>query len=81
MLHYEVPRDGKYVVEIQDSCFRGREDFIYRMALGELPFVTGIFPLGGKAGEATQVAVQGWNLPFDQPDGRCQGQDGRNRSA
>ena len=54
VLHYEVPRDGKYVVEINDSVFRGREDFIYRMALGELPFVTGIFPLGGKAGEATQ---------------------------
>lgn len=64
VLHYEVPRDGNYVVEINDSVFRGREDFIYRMALGELPFVTGIFPLGGKAGEETQVAVQGWNLPF-----------------
>ncbi|MGO9110844.1 MAG: hypothetical protein ACLP9L_16610 [Thermoguttaceae bacterium] len=34
------------------------------MALGELPFVTGIFPLGGRAGEATRVAVQGWNLSF-----------------
>ena len=63
VLHYEVPRDGKYLVEIHDSVFRGREDFIYRMALGELPFVTGIFPLGGKAGEVTRIAVQGWNLP------------------
>jgi hypothetical protein len=64
VLHYEVLRDGKYLVEIHDSVFRGREDFIYRMALGELPFVTGIFPLGGKAGEAARVEVQGWNLPF-----------------
>jgi len=64
VLYFEVPHDGKYMVEIKDSVFRGREDFIYRMALGELPFVTGFFPLGGKAGEATQVAVQGWNLPF-----------------
>jgi hypothetical protein len=63
VLHYEVPGDGKFVVEIKDSCFRGREDFIYRMTLGELPFVTGIFPLGGKAGERTLVALQGWNLP------------------
>ena len=57
VLHYEVPRDGKYVVEINDSVFRGREDFVYRMALGELPFVTGIFPLGGKAGEADKRCV------------------------
>ena len=64
VLLYEVPRDGQYMVEINDSVFRGREDFVYRMALGELPFVTGIFPLGGKAGEATPIAVQGWNLPF-----------------
>jgi hypothetical protein len=28
VLQLEVPRDGKYVVEICDSCFRGREDFI-----------------------------------------------------
>ncbi|MEI8371543.1 MAG: hypothetical protein WCJ35_01790 [Planctomycetota bacterium] len=64
VLHHEVLRDGNYALEIRDSVFRGREDFVYRMALGELPFVTGIFPLGGKAGDATHIAVQGWNLPF-----------------
>ena len=61
--------------------FRGREDFIYRMALGELPFVTGIFPLGGKAGEATRVAMQGWNLPYEQPDDGCHEQECRHRTA
>ncbi len=50
VLHYDVPRDGKYVIEIHDSIFRGREDFVYRMTVGELPFVTDVFPLGGKTG-------------------------------
>ena len=63
VLHFEVPRDGEYTVEIHDSIFRGREDFVYRLAIGELPFVTGIYPLGGKAGEKTSVALTGWNLP------------------
>ena len=54
VLFYEVPADGSYTIEISDSIFRGREDFVYRMALGELPFVTSIFPLGGQAGTATQ---------------------------
>jgi hypothetical protein len=63
VLHFEVPRDGQYTVEIHDSIFRGREDFVYRLSIGELPFVTGIFPLGGKLGEKTQVTLTGWNLP------------------
>ncbi len=58
-----VPHDGEYTVEIHDSIFRGREDFVYRLAVGELPFVTGIFPLGGKLGEKTSISLTGWNLP------------------
>jgi len=63
VLLYEVPADGDYVLEIKDAVYRGREDFVYRIALGELPFVTGIFPLGGRAGTQTAVEVRGWNLP------------------
>jgi hypothetical protein len=63
VIHFEVPHDGEYTVEIHDSIFRGREDFVYRLAIGELPFVTGIFPLGGRAGEKPSVALTGWNLP------------------
>jgi len=64
-LHYEIPKDGTYVIEIRDAIYRGREDFVYRIALGELPFVTSIFPLGGPAGAATTVELKGWNLPAD----------------
>ena len=63
VIHFEVPRNGEYTVEIHDSIYRGREDFVYRLAIGELPFVTGIFPLGGKAGEKSSVTLTGWNLP------------------
>jgi hypothetical protein len=63
VLYCEIPSDGEYVVEIKDAIYRGREDFVYRIAIGELPFVTSIFPLGGKAGVRTSVAVKGWNLP------------------
>jgi len=62
-VHFEVPADGNYTVEIRDSLYRGREDFVYRLTIGELPFVTGIFPLGGKLGEKTSVSLSGWNLP------------------
>ena len=63
VLYYEIPADGQYTLEIKDSIYRGREDFVYRIALGELPFVTAIFPLGGKTGARTPIDVKGWNLP------------------
>lgn len=62
VLHYEVDRDGEYVVEIRDALYRGREDFVYRIAIGELPFVTSVFPLGARAGARTDVEIAGWNL-------------------
>lgn len=63
VLYYEIQKDDEYVVEICDSIYRGREDFIYRLSLGELPFVTSIFPLGGRAGDRTAIELTGWNLP------------------
>ncbi|MHB8897590.1 MAG: PPC domain-containing protein [Thermoguttaceae bacterium] len=63
VLVFEVPADGSYVVEIKDSISRGRPDFVYRITLGELPLITGIFPLGGRVGEKTSVELTGYNLP------------------
>lgn len=62
VVHFEVPHDGEYTLEIHYSIFRGREDFVYRLTAGEEPFVTAIFPLGAQAGQKTEVALSGWNL-------------------
>jgi hypothetical protein len=89
VLYFEPPKDGEYILEIKDSIFRGREDFVYRITLGELPFITSIFPLGGPCGEQTTVDLKGWNLPTnritldcrDKEPGQCEvtvrGDDGR----
>jgi len=66
VLFYKIPADGDYVLEIKDALYRGREDFVYRITAGELPFITGVFPLGGKTGTQTSVTVGGWNLPARQ---------------
>jgi hypothetical protein len=66
VLYYEIPKDGDYIIEIKDAIYRGREDFVYRITLGELPFVTSIFPLGGPVGAQTTVELKGWNLPADK---------------
>ena len=63
VLNFRIPADGAYILEIKDALYRGREDFVYRISVGELPFVTSVFPLGGRAGAVTNVALSGWNLP------------------
>ena len=62
VLLYDVPEDGEYVLAIYDALFRGREDFVYRLTVGELPFVTSVFPLGGQAGVPAAVDLAGVNL-------------------
>ncbi len=60
---FDVPEDGEYTVEIRDALHRGREDFVYRIDLGELPFITSIYPLGGTTGRKSSVMLRGVNLP------------------
>ncbi|MFA5191249.1 MAG: hypothetical protein WC740_11005 [Verrucomicrobiia bacterium] len=59
---YRIPRDGEYVLVINDAIFRGREDFVYRITIGETPFITSIFPLGGRVGEPTSIKMKGLHL-------------------
>jgi hypothetical protein len=62
VLYFEIPEDGDYVLTINEAIFRGRESFVYRITIGELPFVTSIFPLGGRVGEPVKIEMNGWNL-------------------
>lgn len=62
VLIYTIPKNGKYTLKIHDSIYRGREDFVYRINLGAIPYVTSIFPLGGLLDSKTSVAIKGVNL-------------------
>jgi len=58
-----IPADGRYTLRIRDTICRGREDFIYRISVGELPCLTEQFPTGGRIHTRVDVRVAGWNLP------------------
>jgi hypothetical protein len=66
VLFCDIPADGDYLLAIHDAIFRGREDFVYRLTLGELPFITSISPLGGQIGVAAAVDLKGVNLAEKQ---------------
>ncbi|HVP13212.1 MAG TPA: PPC domain-containing protein, partial [Phycisphaerae bacterium] len=50
LFFFTVPKDGEYVVEVKDAIFRGRNDFVYRLSIGALPYITHIYPLGARCG-------------------------------
>lgn len=62
VMFFKVPESGYYDIEINDGLFRGREDFVYRIDVGELPFITSISPIGGPKNKATKVTLRGYNL-------------------
>jgi hypothetical protein len=62
VLVFDVKESGHYELEVRDALYRGREDFIYRITAGKIPFVAGIAPLGAPAGSSAEVEIFGWNL-------------------
>ena len=63
VLYINIPQTADYVLEIHDAIYRGREDFVYRITVGEVPHVTSVFPLGCRTGKAQLIRVDGHNLP------------------
>ncbi len=62
VLAVTCPRDGEYRIRISDRAGRGGRAFAYRLTLGRLPFLTGVFPLGLRRGSREELAVTGHNL-------------------
>ncbi|HNX35278.1 MAG TPA: PPC domain-containing protein [Kiritimatiellia bacterium] len=63
ILVFDVPATGEYALQLSDAINRGRDDFVYRLTLGQLPLVTGFCPMGGEKGENLNIVRQGVNLP------------------
>ena len=61
-LHYKIAQAGKYTITISDRDLGNGTDHFYRMDAGELPYVTGVYPLGARTGQATEISITGVNL-------------------
>ena len=69
LLAHRFTSSGEYTLQISDYEQRGMgkpNEFAYRLNIGELPVVTGWFPLGLRQGTSTMVALQGHNLARTQ---------------
>ncbi len=62
-LFHALPADGRYVVRVSDLGLGASADHFYRLSIGELPLVTGVWPLGVPANAESEVFLAGPNLP------------------
>jgi hypothetical protein len=63
MLRCVIPRDGDYVVEIHDSIYRGRDDFVYRVTVGDASLVAGALPPSAASKSPPDAVAGGGKLP------------------
>lgn len=61
-LNYKLTQDGSYILAITDREQSGGADHFYRVNAGQLPYITSVFPLGIRAGQSSDVVVEGVNL-------------------
>ncbi|HEY3453560.1 MAG TPA: PPC domain-containing protein [Bryobacteraceae bacterium] len=62
VLSFKLPAQGAYTLSVADREKSGGMDHFYRVHAGPLPYITGVFPLGVRAGEPGQVSVSGVNF-------------------
>ena len=53
---------GSYRVRVRDSRYSDQVQNFYRLKIGTYAFADGIFPLGGRRGEAVEISFVGGNL-------------------
>lgn len=63
VLHFTAPEAGDYLLSHRDLLYRGGGEYVYRMTVGAIPWVTSVFPAGGTAGSETALTYTGYNLP------------------
>jgi hypothetical protein len=61
----KLPRDGYYYIEVHDARFSTQATNFYRLKTGSYDYPAGVFPLGGRRGEATEVSMGTGAAPVD----------------
>lgn len=50
-----APADGKYMVELRESAYRGDDNCTYRLHIGNFPRPLAVYPPGGRVGETVAI--------------------------
>jgi WD40 repeat protein len=65
-LAFTAPADGEYALAVQDRDFRGTPDTTYRLTIGPVRVITGVYTLSVQRGTTAEVSVRGVHLGKQQ---------------
>ncbi|MBL9168604.1 MAG: hypothetical protein JNN07_12745 [Verrucomicrobiales bacterium] len=63
LMVYRVERNGAYRAVIRDNKLAGSAEHFYRLSIGEMPYVVGVYPPSVAADGDRTVGLVGYNLP------------------
>lgn len=83
LIIHRVVSDGMLTIEVSDASGGGGVNNPYRLSVGTLPYVTSLFPLGGRRHALASLSLTGANLgssakapvPLTRPEGEQPAQD------
>ena len=62
-LAFKIPLDGRYVARVADQMLVASKEHFYRLSVGALPYVAGVFPLSVGTNAEAALELAGVNLP------------------
>lgn len=62
VLTYTTEKSGTYCIRVTDAQMGSGDRFDYRLQAGQFPYITEVFPLGVRAGQAASLQLRGANL-------------------
>ena len=63
LIEHTLPADGDYFVRVQLLNYGGFPEAVYRLTLGEVPYITAAFPAGYQRGTDPKIELFGANVP------------------
>ncbi len=66
-LEFRAPKDGAYLVSVQDLAYGAGPDLYYRLCVDESPVIESAVPSALEAGKRTRVTLLGRGLPGSKP--------------
>ncbi|MGZ4974372.1 MAG: PPC domain-containing protein, partial [Limisphaerales bacterium] len=62
LIAFTAPKTGRYKVQIKDTTATGSPEHTYRLTVGELPVVVGMYPLSTAVNQDRDIQLIGYNL-------------------
>lgn len=62
VLGHTCLKEGVYALTVRDRDYRGGAGMTYHLNVGDLPIITGVFPLGLRQGTEAEFTLEGVNL-------------------